>query len=556
MRETDGARAAALLGILAIGCACSAGEGADDSGDPLVGLVVEPSSVDIDTETPIRMRAVAVTESGRFLPVEAPITWSVSTSEGGSDFAGELDYGSVSTAGVFTPGYPTDVFVRASADGLEGSAYLHVIPPGSIDVAFFDAFEAGSPLSGVVSLGSTAGVPIVTNGTITGDFSGPVDVTFTADGFWPLTLMGVRTRSVAVELRRIVPPLSVQEVSGELDFSGAYAPASDRTRLGFAGTWKQGNILGRDLQSLLGAASREETVLGIPVTVPDGVYVAGETGPYLAGEYMFEYAYALGADVATSDLEALLSEEPDLGAAIEALLPEFDSVGVLRYLLDADEDIELDIAARHVTLHVPPLPLTDPTPLVIAVSQIGEETPGRIPVGIGTVAPETSEAEIPIPARRGVLEGRKLSFFVVCEEDSRRAAVRSHESADLASVSLPEFLEPVPVASFVSDAASRTFTFQRVPGADFHLHAFRRLDGGEVREWDVVTPPDWDGFVLPPAVSGSHAALAGGTWTSYAVGLASETYESVRFQNGFVSAEWNRIPPDANRLVVTTVPIE
>lgn len=564
MRGYLAAAIAAAGLVFASGCT-----GGDDGGgarDPIDHLVIAPDGATIDTATTVTLRATGVTESGRHVDV-TDVEWTASA-------------GSVDADGNFTSASPGDAAITAEAAGKDGAATVHVVAAGSMNVLVVDA-TTGVPIENaeVTLVTSTDGELTAVDGTatLTGAFSGPVDLSITAANYWPMTIYGLKTKSSRVTLRPVDPP-GGGFFSGTLDFTEAYdsdTPEAGHLWVGIGGPAIKGNILAFGLDSLLGP-NRPVNISGFELDAPSNLYVHGFTDPYIAAAPAGEtVAFGLGGEVAISDITDIIAGGGggDLGEVITELLPIFNTfyyaaregVVVTEGATLAGQDMVLtQKLSKKATLTVGPRPVVDPNPLVVAAVDFGADI-GFVPAGLNIVDGENeSTSEIQVPPLTGTFEDKKYVFLIVSQEgglgtDStdQQVAVLSRGHTNISDVETPDFLTPAPFPSYTGDGSTLAFDYGATADADFVYHTFTRdlVVGTSVTatlQWDVLAPGDSEGFVLP-MVMATNAAQTGGTWTVQTLGLQSETYESVFTEGSAIDA--TTYFNDANRVVITNAEV-
>lgn len=556
----------AVAAVAGIAAGCSGGEGGSgSSSDPVVEVVVAPSGATIDTSTDLRMKATGVTESGRQVALEQDVEWS-------------SDNGTIDADGTFTPGSAGTANITALWDDLEGSGTVTVVAPGTLTVTIVDAATLQAIEGAAVALVGSADNPVMTGADggaeLEGEFAGAVDVIVTAEGYWPLTVFGLKNKLARLPIRAHVPP-PTGTFDGVIEFEEAFesdSPEAGNLWVGIGGPAVKGNILAFGLDALLGE-DRTLQILGSDVNAPSNLYVHGITDNYVArapsGESVI---FAMGGEVPISEITDLIEGgSDDLGEIIAALIPIFNSfyytanTGVMvpeSPTVLHDQDLVLDTPlSRRATLAVPARPIADPNPLVVATVDFGPEF-GFLPAGLNIVDGENETGStVRVPPLTGVFDQRSYMFLVVSQEgglggsnDDQQIAVLARGVTSLGDdVQLPEFLDPPPLAGFSGVAGTATFGHGATAGADFVFHTLTRdYDSGTV-EWDVLAPGDSDGFVLP-MMTGTHAATAGGNWTVQTLGMVSQTYESLFVPGASVNA--TNYFNDANRVVITNASVE
>lgn len=562
MRGSWLASAAAVL-VLATGCTGDSGGGS--SAEAIDHLVIAPDGATIDSDTTVQLRATGVTATGRFIDV-TDVTWTASA-------------GSVAADGTYTPAAVGTVNITAEADGKDGAATLNVVAPGSVAVTIVDA-TTGLGIAGAEITLVTASNGALTAGdgtaTLTGAFTGAIDVQITATNYWPMTIYGLKTKAIRVPLRPENPPPG-GFFEGSLDFTEAYdadAPESGYLWVGIGGPAIKGNILAFGLESLLGPTRTID--IGFEIDAPSNLYIHGFTDPFIAAAPAGEtVAFGLGGEVEISAITDIIAGgSSDLGTVIAELLPIFntfyyqtreDVTIASNQTLSGQDMILTQSLSKKATLNVGPRPVTDPNPLVVAAVDFGPAI-GFVPAGLNIVDGETaSVSEIQVPPLTDNFAEKTYVFLVVSQEGGlgasdtdQQVAVLSRGHTRISNVVTPDFLTPPAFASFTGAGATGTFDFGATAGADFLFHTFSRTlivgtAEGPTLQWDVVNAGDADGFVLPMLAT-SNAAQAGGSWTVQSLGLQSETYESLFTPNSPIdsSTYFN----DANRVVITNASVD
>lgn len=557
-----------LFSLLSLVAACSGG--GDGGGDPLESIVVAPDGATIDTGTTIEMRATGVTKNGRHLPVTGT-TWTATN-------------GTIDADGNFTPSAAGDAVISASAQGFEADATVHVVAAGTLDALVVDAATGAGITGAFVSLVATTGASAVTVGdgttTLTGSFSGEVDLLVRATNYHPVALYDVKVKDLRVPMRSSVSSPS-GTLTGTIDFREAYDrddPPSGSLWVGFVGAAIKGNILAFGFDSLLGP-NRPLTDCGLPVDAPSNVYIHGCTAEYIAGGPAGpSAAWALGGEVTLQEISEIASNtgSSDLGVILAQALPIFQRFfyAVETGLTIASNqtlsgiDLVLDTRlSQTANLEVPPRPVTDPNPLVVAAADLGAT--GFVPVGLGIVEGENElTATIKVPPLADSFVDSSYIFLVVTQEGGtgtagaeQQIAVLSRGNKSTSGVVLPDFFVPPAFNSFQGTGSTRVFAHAATDGADFTLQTFSRTvtsgTGGAAvvdrYEWDVLTAGGSTGYTLP-ALAGTHAAMTGGNWTVQSVGLESQTYEAVLTPAApvDVTTYFN----DANRIVITNADVD
>lgn len=542
---------------------CSGGNG---GGDPLDHLVVAPDGATIDTQTTVQIRATGVTRSGRMVPVSG-VEWEASSGTvSGEEF-------SSTTEG--------DAVLTATAEGVEGSGTIHVVAPGSMDLLVVDAATGTAIQGAFVSLVSTTGGSAVTAGDGTASVtnaavSGPIDLSVRATNYHPVTLYGVKVRDARIPMRPVDPP-APGSFKGVIDFQEAYDrndPPSGSLWVGVAGPSIKGNLLSFGFETLLGP-DRSITIAGLTVDAPSNVFVYGITADYEApAPAGATAAWALGGEVTLQEITDIASNtgSSDLGTILAEAIPIFSrfyyaiesGLTVQANQTLSGIDLVLDTKlARTAKLAIPPRPVTDPNPLLVAAADLGEE--GLVPVGLAVVDGDAAlSAEMKVaPLDDAAFTDSSYVFLSVAQEGGtgsgsadQQIAVLERGVQDVGNVEFPDFFVPPAVSAFTSDAATRTFDFPTTTGAAFTFHTFSRtvVSGSGANavettyEWDVAAGAEATGFVLP-ALAGTHGAMAGGNWTVQTLGLESRTYESLLAPSSTV--DLGTYFNDADRIVIT-----
>jgi hypothetical protein len=554
-----------LLSVVALGtvglvvAACSGGGGS--GGDPLDHLIVSPDGASIDTATSIHVKATGVTKNGRHVAVTGvTLTPSAGAIDANDDF-------SDSTAG--------DVTITATAQGKTGTGTIHVKTAGTATVKVIDA-TTGTGITGAsVSVVGSAGALTDGSGnvTLTNVAGGPVNLTFSATNYYPVTAFGVRVRDLQVPLRPSTAA-TTGEIDGVIDFTTAYGtsgPPAGSLWLGFAGPSIKGNILAFGLDSLLGP-NRPITLGGISLNAPSNVFVYGVTTDYKANAPVGQTAaFALGGEVTLQEITDLISQAgtSDIGAIIAQALPIFNR---FYYSVKPGLTITANQTLQNVDLHldsklsqiadvqVPTRPVTDPNPLVIAAADLGPDV-GFVPVGLNIVDGDAGvDSKVHVVPLTGPFAGSTYLFLTVTQAGgtgsgtaNQQAAVLTRGYKSLSNIQEPDFLTPPAIASFTGVAATRTFSFPATTGADLTMHTFTKTIGtsgnpADHFEWDVMTAGDATGFTLP-MMAGTNGASVGASWTVQTLGLESQTYDALLTPGApvGVTSYFN----DANRLVLT-----
>lgn len=556
---------AALAGVTALSVGCDGGGGGSGgSSDPVVEVVVAPNGATVDSSTDVQMKATGVTESGRNVLL-TDVEWAT-------------DNGSIAADGTFTPGNAGTATVTAAWDDLEGTGTVTIVAPGTLTVTVVDAATLQAVEGATVALVTSASSFALTgaDGTaeIEGDFIGAVDVVVTAEGYWPLTVFGLKNKLARLPIRS-EEPAPTGTFDGVIEFETAFesdAPEAGNLWVGIGGPAVKGNILAFGLDALLGE-DRTLQILGSDVNAPSNLYVHGITDNYVARAPSGEtVVFGMGGEVPISEITDLIEGgSDDLGEIMAALIPIFNSFyytalpGVTVPESPAelhDQDLVLDTPlSRSATLEVPARPITDPNPLVVATVDFGPEL-GFLPAGLNIVDGETETAStVRVPPLTGTFESRSYMFLVVSQEgglgganDDQQIAVLARGITSLGDdIRVPDFLDPPAVTGFSGAGATGTFGHGATVGADFLFHTLTNDYPSGTVEWDVLAPGDSDGFVLP-MMTGTHAAAAGGNWTVQTLGLESTTFESLFVPNSTVNA--TNYFNDANRVVITNAGVE
>lgn len=563
-------RVALAMGLVLTAAACTGGS---DGGDPLDHLEVSPDGATIDTGTSIRVRATGVTKSGRHVEVEG-VTWTASA-------------GSVDGSSNFSSTAAGDATLTAMAEGVEGTATIHVVAPGSATVQVVDA-TTGTGIDGafvnVVLASGSAGTSAVTTGggnaTLSGaSVAGELDIHVRATNYHPVTVYGAKVKSLRIPMRPVTAA-AAGSFSGVIDFETAYdrdAPPSDPPSLwiGFAGSAIKGNILSFGFDGLLGP-NRPVDLGGLQFEAPSNVFIYGATEDYVAGSPAgATAAWALGVEVELQEVLDIAGNagSSDIGTILREAIPIFErAFHVVRTGLTItanqelqNQDLVLDTKiAKTASLSVPPRPVNDPNPIMIAAAQL-ENDLGLVPVGLGLVDGEnTLEASMKVRPLTGELEGSSYVFVTVSQEGGTGAgsadqqlAVLARGVTDIGSVEQPEFFVPPAYTSFTSNASTRTFSYAATAGADLVFSTFSYASAATnddvVFQWDVIAPGDSTGFVLP-MTTGTSGATAGGSWTVQTLGLESETYDGIFVPGAKVDA--STYFDDANRIVLTNADVD
>lgn len=542
---------------------CSGGKG---GGDPIDHLVVAPDGATIDTQTTVEVRATGVTRSGRMVPVTG-VVWEASVGTvSGNEFSSNVE---------------GDAVLTATAEGVEGTGTIHVVAPGTMDLLVVDAATGAAIQGAFVSLVSTTGGSAVTAGDGTASVanaavSGAVDVTVRATNYHPVTLYGVKVREARIPMRPVSPP-APGSFKGVIDFQEAYDrndPPSGSLWVGVAGPSIKGNILSFGFESLLGP-DRQITIAGLTVDAPSNVFVYGITADYEApAPAGVTAAWALGGEVTLQEITDIASNtgSSDLGTILAEAIPIFTrfyhavegglNVQSSQTLSGVDLVLETKLA-KTAKLQIPPRPVSDPNPLLVAAADLGEA--GLVPVGLAVVDGDTAlSADMKVaPLDNPAFTDSAYVFLSVAQEGGtgsgsaeQQIAVLERGVQDVGSVQFPDFFVPPAVSGFTSDASTRAFDFPATTDANFTFHTFSRTvvsgSGGNAvettYEWDVTTAGDATGFVLP-AIAGTHGAMAGGNWTVQTLGLESRTYESLLVPQA--SVDLGTYFNDADRIVIT-----
>ena len=557
--------AIAVLGVFAAGC--TGGDDSSGASDPIDHLTVAPDGATIDSSTTVVLRATGVTESGRLVEV-TDVTWTASA-------------GSVGADGTYTASGAGDVTIDAEADGKTGQATLHVVAPGSAEFLVVDA-TTSSPIAGatVTLVTSTSGVTTAGDGTatLTGAFTGAIDVTVAADDYVPMTIYGLKTKDNRVTLRPLDPP-AAGFFEGAIDFTEAYdsdSPESGYLWVGIGGPAIKGNILAYGLETLLGP-NRTITVSGFEFDAPSNLYVHGFTDPYLAAAPAGEtVAFSLGGEVEFQTIvDIVIDGGSDFSTVVAELLPIFNefyyatrenvNVPANGATLSGQDMVLTQKLSKKASLTVGTRPFADPNPLVVAAVDFGPDI-GFVPAGLNIVDGQTeTESEVRVPPLSGAFEDRSYVFLVVSQEGGlgegsgeQQVAVLSRGHKTISDVTTPDFLAPPPVASFEGNGATRTFDYGATADADFVFNTFSRnlVVGTSVvatLQWDVLADGASEGFVLP-MVTTSSAAEAGGNWNVQTLGLQSQTFESLFTSGSPIDA--TTYFNDANRVVITNANVE
>lgn len=557
-----------LFSLLSLVAACSGG--GNGGGDSLENIVVAPNGATVDSGTSIEMRATGVTSSGRHIPVTGT-TWAATN-------------GTIDANGNFTPSAAGDAVITATAEGLEASATVHVVAPGTLDALVVDAATGTGITGAFVSLVSSSNASAVTAGdgtaTVTGTFSGEVDVLVRATNYHPVALYDVKVKDLRIPMRSSVSSPS-GSLTGVIDFTTAYDrddPPAGSLWIGFAGAAIKGNILAFGFDSLLGP-DRSLQECGFDFQAPSNVFIHGCTSSYIAGAPAGPTAaWSLGGEVTLQELADIANNagSSDLGVILAQALPIFQrfyyavetGLTVAGNQTLSGIDLVLDTRlSRTAELEVPPRPVSDPNPLVVAAADLGAT--GLVPVGLGIVDGEnTLTTSIKVPPLEDAFQDSSYIFLVVSQEGGtgtagagQQVAVLSRGNKSTSGVVLPDFFVPPAFASFQGNGETRVFDHAETAGADFTLQTFSRTvtqgTGGAAvvdrYEWDVLTAGSSTGYTLP-ALAGTHAAMAGGSWTVQSVGLESQTYEAILTPAAPVDA--TSYFNDANRIAITNAAVE
>lgn len=556
MRVWRGTLVGALV-LLGFGCSKSPGES-----NPIESLSVEPNGASIDDSTTLGMRAAGVRASGQVAALDA-VDWSV---EGPA---------TIDSAGVLTPSGTGSVTVTATSDGLVGQATITVLAPGTLDVRVVDA-ESGAGISGaIVRVTGETDVTAGSDGsaTVSGGFSGAVNVTVWATGYHPMTVVGAQVKNLVLPLRPIAGE-APGEFNGKILFENAFGspdPPAGELYLGFASAALSTNILNFNFEDLLGD-NRTLSLAGTTVDAPSNIYVYTLTDDYIAKAPPGQNAvFALGGSVKLETILDIADNVDGLsfGQIIQQLIPVFSE---FQFAVRTDlnvtsggvvDNFHLDLSmpmSDGVTVNVPTLPVSDPSPLVVAARDLGDL--GLIPIGFGVV--ENGGASLKVAPGQGDLANGSPLFAVVARDggiDSSSPLVYGaliRGVSDYKGVEIPAFFDAQSEASYSSvlsvPGTPGTLTFPQVSGADFSFVTVVTTDPNTQVEsqWDVAISNDTGNVAWPflDTETGVPAdvLLAGGSWTVQAVGMATHTFQSVLTDgNGL---DLTSYADDGNRIVV------
>ncbi len=554
-------RIAFALGLVLTISACSGG---GNGGDPVESLLVSPDGATVDAGTSIHVRATGVTASGRHVDVTG-VTWTAT--------AGTVDANSD-----FSSAAPGDAVLTATAEGVEGTGTIHVVATGSATVQIVDA-STGAGIDGATIVAvSASNATVVTSGggnaTVTNAaIAGPVDWFVSATNYHPVSVYDLKAKAIRIPMRPIASS-GAGEFSGIIDFETAYnrdTPPSDPPSLwlGFAGAGIKGNILSFGFEGLLGP-ERPVSLGGLNFNAPSNVFIYGATTDYVAGAPAGDNAaWALGVQVELQEILDIASNvgSSDIGTILREAIPIFErAYHTVRTGLTItanqelqNQDLVLDTKmSKKASLSVPPRPVTDPNPIIIAAAELGDL--GLVPVGLGLVDGDaTLTANVAVRPLTGELADSSYVFVTVAAEGgtgsgttNQQVAVLARGVQDIGGVQQPDFFVPPAENGFTSSASTRTFAYPATAGADLVFSTFSyataATNDNVVFQWDVITAGDSTGFVLP-ATTGTSGATAGGSWTVQTLGLESRTYESLFVPGTAVDA--SSYFNDANRLVLT-----
>ena len=548
--------AALLVGGAILAASCSGGGGS--AGDPLDHLVVSPDGATVDTSTSIAVKATGVTKAGRHVAVTG-VTWTATA-------------GSVDASSNFSSASAGDSTLTATAQGKTGTGTIHVIAPGTFTAHVVDA-STGAPIAGAnVFLVTSAGTSAISaadgSATLTGSFTGKVDVGVEETNHWPVTVYGVRARDVKIPMRPTTPPGN-GSLQGTIDFTHAFnadQPQPGDLWLAFAGPSIKGNILSFGLNSLLGP---NRPIPGLGISAPSNVYVYSLTDDYIANAPPGSTAaWAIGGEVKISDITNILSSAgtSDIGSILAQALPIFNGFyyTVAPSLTVASnqtltENLTLTTPlSKKAHVLVPPRPVTDPNPLVIAAADLGPAQ-GYAPVGLNAVVGSNNTfSDVHAAPLTGALAGSSYLFLVVTQEggtgssgsgSKQQLAVLTRKvTTGLSSVQEPDFFSPPAQGGFTGTGSTHVFAFPSVGGADLTLQTFSKTGSGGHWEWDVMTPGDATGYTLP-MIAGTNGASSGASWSTQHLGLESLTYDGLLVPGGPVDA--TNYFYDADRVVIT-----
>lgn len=545
----------AIAGLLAALTAC--GNKPAGPVDPVEGLAVQPDGATIDDGTTLQLRARGVRRSGGSSDL-GTVKWSA---EGSA---------TVDDNGLLTPSGTGTVTVTATSQGLTGMATVEIIAAGAADVRVIDA-TTGEPINGAnVRVGSESDVVTGSDGlaSVTGAFSGAIDVTVWADGYWPLTVRGATVRNLVLPIRPQTTP-EPGTFNGKIGFESAFGspdPPSGSLYLGFAAASLSGNILAFNFEDLLGD-NRPISLGGIEVDAPSNIYVHNVTSDYEARTPPGSTAtFALGGEVELSTIVDIAGnvDELSFGLIIQELIPIFnDFYFTARNDLSVDSadtvdgfDMNLDLPLTNKSaVTAPAIPVNDPNPLVIAAVDLGDL--GIIPAGFGIVEEGVASLQTPAPDASVVADGDFLYALVAREGgiDSDAAlvyGVLARNVKEFKNVQLPEFLPEQNDADYSAVATVAgtpgAVQFPSVKGADF---SFVTVSDGTA-EWDVATAADLTDATWPfgeaEVGAPTDALVAGAGVSVQQVGLDFQTFQSLLVDGSSVNL--TSYVNDGNRLVV------
>lgn len=551
-----------LAAVIAVSLAACGNKPAGPS-DPVEGLQVEPGSATIDETTSLELRARGVRRSGASADI-GTVTWSADGS------------GSIDASGVLTPSGTGTVTVTATADGFTGQATIEVIAAGEATVRVVDA-TTGDPINGaIVRVHGESDVTAGSDGVATvtgGAFSGAMDVTVWATGYWPLTVKGAVVKKLSLPIRPQTTPEPAL-FNGKMGFETAFGspePPAGSLYLGFVASSLRGNILAFQFEDLLGD-DRPINLGGIEVDAPSNLYVHNVTSDFEARTPPGTTAtFALGGEVELSTIVDIAGQVDSLsfGLIIQELVPIFNTFYfTARNDLSASAgetisnyDMDLDLALNHgSTVVAPTFPVSDPNPLVVAAVDMGPL--GLVPAGFGIV--ENGQASVQTPAPdAGILKDGEFLYALVAREggiDSDAALVYGvlvRNVTEFKSVELPDFL-PAQAETDYSSVASvpgtpGSMAFPNVSGGDFNFVTVTGVDAlANPVEWDVatagdVTAVDWP-FADTETGVPADVMVTGNSCAIQHVGLDFHTFQSLIADGSAV--DLTNYVNDGNRLIL------